>query len=154
MELHLGSGRVRAVVQASEPPQQEGQQRQQQPRQQQEQQQQQQQRGLEQPTDRGRAACGDAGSSDRGLTQQQQQQQQDGQQRLPRATVPPSQPGTRYGCERLAVPAPDGALVPLTLLTPHSRGPPGPLLLHAYGAYGEVQDLSYDPTTTVLLDRG
>ena len=61
-----------------------------------------------------------------------------------------------YRSERIFATAPDGELVPISLVyrLPFEHGAPRPLLLNGYGAYG----LSYDPGFSAnflsLLDRG
>lgn len=66
-----------------------------------------------------------------------------------------------YECNRVMVTSDDGTQVPLTILSsaaePHlqqQQQRQSPLLLHAYGAYGHVLDLSFDPNLQTLLDRG
>jgi oligopeptidase B len=52
-------------------------------------------------------------------------------------------------------PAPDGALVPLSLIWRKDRAPgPGPALLYGYGAYGVALPDSFDETRFSLIDRG
>ena len=63
---------------------------------------------------------------------------------------------TRYRAERLMATAPDGELVPISLVarvgTP--RDGTHPLLLYGYGAYGISIDASFDSARLSLLDRG
>lgn len=61
-----------------------------------------------------------------------------------------------YQVERIAAPAPDGEMVPITILS--RRGMPrngqAPLLLYGYGAYGVSSDPVFSLPATVLVDRG
>ncbi|MDJ0956155.1 MAG: prolyl oligopeptidase family serine peptidase [Arenicellales bacterium] len=61
-----------------------------------------------------------------------------------------------YVCERLSVAVKDGVRIPLTLVfqkaTRKVQNPP--VLLHAYGAYGEPLDIDFDSDLLSLLDRG
>lgn len=62
----------------------------------------------------------------------------------------------RHACERVSVPTADGVHIPLTLVhPPAARTLPGkPLVMYAYGAYGECLDIGFDPDQLSLLDRG
>ena len=63
----------------------------------------------------------------------------------------------RYRSERLFATAPDGTLVPVSLVyqLPLERpGGPRPLLLTGYGAYGVSYDPSFSSSNLSLLDRG
>jgi oligopeptidase B len=63
----------------------------------------------------------------------------------------------RYRSERLFATAPDGTLVPVSLVyqLPLERpGGPRPLLLNGYGAYGISYDPSFSSNSLSLLDRG
>ena len=62
-----------------------------------------------------------------------------------------------YRAERLAVPARDGALIPVTIvyrLERYSRDGSNPLLLYGYGSYGFSIQPFFDPERLSLLDRG
>jgi len=63
---------------------------------------------------------------------------------------------TRYGCERLAVPAADGTLIPVSVV--FRRDPPlptpAPILLTGYGAYGIPFPVGFSSNRLSLLDRG
>jgi oligopeptidase B len=61
-----------------------------------------------------------------------------------------------YRSERLQATAPDGALVPVSLVyrLPLDPGTPRPLLLSGYGAYGLSYDPAFSSNTLSLLDRG
>jgi oligopeptidase B len=62
----------------------------------------------------------------------------------------------RYGCQRLAVPAGDGAMIPVSLM--FRRDPPvtdpAPMLLTGYGAYGISYPVGFSSNRLSLLDRG
>lgn len=62
----------------------------------------------------------------------------------------------RYEVQRLFAEAPDGAMVPITLLT--RRGAPRdgsmPCLLYGYGAYGLSSDPEFSVPALTLVDRG
>jgi oligopeptidase B len=63
---------------------------------------------------------------------------------------------TRYGCERLSVPAADGTPIPVSLV--FRRDPPlatpAPMLLTGYGAYGIPFPTGFSSNRLALLDRG
>lgn len=61
-----------------------------------------------------------------------------------------------YCCERKEVTSHAGVKVPLTILYSKEAWRQGqsPGLLHVYGAYGEVLDISWCPNRLTLLDRG
>ncbi len=63
---------------------------------------------------------------------------------------------SRYGCERISVPAPDGTSVPVSLM--FRREPPvadpAPMLLTGYGAYGISYPVGFSSNRLSLLDRG
>ncbi|OWM89438.1 hypothetical protein CDL15_Pgr024186 [Punica granatum] len=61
-----------------------------------------------------------------------------------------------YCCERKEVISYDGVRIPLTILYSKEAWRQGqsPGLLHGYGAYGEVLDISWCPNRLSLLDRG
>lgn len=61
-----------------------------------------------------------------------------------------------YCCEKKEVTSCDGVEIPLTILYSKVAWQQGrsPGLLHGYGAYGEVLDISWCPDRLSLLDRG
>jgi oligopeptidase B len=61
-----------------------------------------------------------------------------------------------YAVEWTHAPAPDGARVPISLVARKDvpRDGTAPLVLRGYGAYGNVQDTTFDATQLCLLDRG
>ncbi|MFV8753531.1 S9 family peptidase [Nannocystaceae bacterium ST9] len=61
-----------------------------------------------------------------------------------------------YVTERLSAPAPDGAMVPISLVRRRDTPVDGtaPLLLDGYGAYGSSIDAEFDGELISLLDRG
>jgi oligopeptidase B len=63
---------------------------------------------------------------------------------------------SRYATERTWARAPDGALVPVSLVyrRPLARDGTRPLLLYAYGAYSFSTDAQFDSRLFSLLDRG
>ncbi|MBC5801042.1 MAG: S9 family peptidase [Candidatus Eremiobacteraeota bacterium] len=69
--------------------------------------------------------------------------------------VPNYDPGL-YATELLHAPAPDGTMIPISLV--HRRDTPrdgtAALLLYAYGSYGVSIDPAFSPARLVLLDRG
>ncbi|TAD88652.1 MAG: S9 family peptidase [Alphaproteobacteria bacterium] len=80
-----------------------------------------------------------------------------GERRLLKEQVIPSgHDPARYRVERLFAPAPDGELVPVTVLTQadHPLDGSRPLLLYAYGAYGHAMPASFSPHRFSLVDRG
>ncbi|MGZ6376919.1 MAG: S9 family peptidase, partial [Ktedonobacterales bacterium] len=73
-----------------------------------------------------------------------------------RQEIPSGYDPSPYQSERLMVFAPDGVQVPLSLVYRKDRRQDGngPLLLHAYGAYGICLDPGFDSRRLSLLDRG
>jgi oligopeptidase B len=60
-----------------------------------------------------------------------------------------------YDTERLYAPAPDGILVPISLVYRKDAAHfPNPLLLYGYGSYGFSSDPSFQANRLSLLDRG
>jgi oligopeptidase B len=61
-----------------------------------------------------------------------------------------------YRVERLAVPAPDGTLVPLSVVSPRDlpRDGSAPALLYGYGAYGLTTEAGFSSDRLSLLERG
>ncbi len=61
-----------------------------------------------------------------------------------------------YVTERLYAPAPDGTLIPLSLLYRRdtSRSGDNPLLLYGYGSYGASIDAAFSSPRLSLVDRG
>lgn len=80
-----------------------------------------------------------------------------GQRRLLKAQrIPSGHEVTDYVTQRLSVPARDGALVPVSLLWHRETTPEAntPLMLQAYGAYGECSPASFSSARLSLVDRG
>lgn len=63
---------------------------------------------------------------------------------------------SKYETRRVHARAPDGASVPISMVSARASAPSGPrpLLLYGYGAYGAIYEPSFDPTALPLLDRG
>jgi oligopeptidase B len=63
---------------------------------------------------------------------------------------------SRYGCERRAVPAPDGTPIPVSLVFRREPpvGVPAPMLLTGYGAYGIPFPVGFSSNRLSLVDRG
>jgi oligopeptidase B len=63
---------------------------------------------------------------------------------------------SRYGTERTWARAPDGVMVPLSIVyrKPLERDGRRPLLLYAYGSYGSSTDPTFSSNLLSLLDRG
>jgi oligopeptidase B len=74
---------------------------------------------------------------------------------LKRDKVPTYDP-SKYASEYIRVAARDGARVPVSIVyrKDTKRDGTAPLLLHAYGAYGESLDPGFDSNVVSLLDRG
>ena len=70
--------------------------------------------------------------------------------------VPSGHDATDYVVERLNAPAPDGELVPVTVLRRKSTPVDGsaPLLLYGYGSYGIPMAASFSTNRLSLVDRG
>ena len=75
---------------------------------------------------------------------------------LKRREVPGGFDPSRYGCERRAVPAPDGTPIPVSLVFRREppTGTPAPTLLTGYGAYGIPFPVGFSSNRLSLLDRG
>jgi oligopeptidase B len=73
-----------------------------------------------------------------------------------RQEIPSGYDPELYTSERLHVPAPDGCLVPLSLVYRKGLARDGshPLLLYGYGAYGYTSEPGFDARRLSLLDRG
>jgi oligopeptidase B len=75
---------------------------------------------------------------------------------LKRTEVPGGFDPGNYASERIAVAAPDGVQVPISLVS--RKGVPrdgsAPLLLTGYGAYGIPEPVAFSPARLALLDRG
>ncbi|HEV8612511.1 MAG TPA: S9 family peptidase [Gemmatimonadales bacterium] len=75
---------------------------------------------------------------------------------LKQQEIPGGFDAAKYGCERRAIPAPDGTPIPVSLM--FRRDPPvarpAPLLLTGYGAYGISFPVSFSSNRLSLLDRG
>ncbi len=63
---------------------------------------------------------------------------------------------SQYHSERIAAKAPDGTVVPISLVYRKGTKKDGsnPLLLYAYGSYGISQSATFSPARLSLLDRG
>ena len=76
--------------------------------------------------------------------------------RIKTQEIPSGHDPAAYETRRLWAQAPDGALVPITLLM--KRGTPldgsAPLLLYGYGAYGHALDADFSIRRLSLVDRG
>jgi len=70
--------------------------------------------------------------------------------------IPSGHESGRYVTRRLHAPAPDGALVPITLLMRRDTPTDGsaPVLLYGYGSYGHAIEASFSTRTLSLVDRG
>jgi len=70
--------------------------------------------------------------------------------------IPSGYDPSRYRTERLEARAPDGVLVPISLVYPvdFRRDGTGPLLLYGYGSYGMGLDPSFGTARLSLLNRG
>jgi oligopeptidase B len=75
---------------------------------------------------------------------------------LKKRTEVPHYDPARYLTERTWAPAPDGVLVPVSLLyrKPLAKDGRRPMLLTGYGAYGISFDPEFSPTVFSLVDRG
>jgi oligopeptidase B len=75
---------------------------------------------------------------------------------LKQREIPGGFDGSRYTCERRAIPAADGTTIPVSLV--FRRDPPvakpAPLLLTGYGAYGISFPVGFSSNRLSLLDRG
>jgi len=70
--------------------------------------------------------------------------------------IPSGYDPSQYTSERLFAPAPDGAMVPISLVY-HKDTPldgSSPLLLYGYGSYGSSQNPAFKSQRLSLLDRG
>ena len=79
-----------------------------------------------------------------------------GKQTLVQQEAAPGFDPDDYIVERLFAPAPDGQLVPITLLSRRDRPQDGSasLLLYGYGAYGISSEPLFSVPATILADRG
>jgi oligopeptidase B len=70
--------------------------------------------------------------------------------------IPSGHDPAAYVARRLQAPAPDGELVPITLLMRRDTPIDGsaPLLLYGYGSYGHAMDASFSIRSLSLVDRG
>ena len=75
---------------------------------------------------------------------------------LKQQEVPGGYDKTRYGVERLFVPAKDGAEIPVTVVYRKDKFKRGenPLFVYGYGSYGITIDDRFSVTQLPLLDRG
>jgi oligopeptidase B len=77
--------------------------------------------------------------------------------RLKQQEVPGGFDSADYASERLWVEAPDGAMVPISLVYRRDRFRAGrdmPLYIYGYGSYGYALPVGFSPTRLSLLDRG
>ncbi|MEH6789329.1 S9 family peptidase [Parasphingorhabdus sp.] len=79
-----------------------------------------------------------------------------GEQSLVAQEAAPGFEATDYVAERMFATAPDGELVPITLLSRRDtpRDGSAPLLLYGYGAYGISSEPLFSVPATILADRG
>ncbi len=70
--------------------------------------------------------------------------------------IPSGHDPAQYVTERLQAEAPDGAMVPITLLRRRDTPVDGsaPLLLYGYGSYGHAIEAGFSTRTLSLVDRG
>ncbi|MFI5223245.1 MAG: prolyl oligopeptidase family serine peptidase, partial [Nitrospirales bacterium] len=75
---------------------------------------------------------------------------------LKQKEVPGGYDRARYQVERIYAPAPDGAMIPISLvrLKTTTLDGKGPLYLYGYGAYGASNDISFDSEVFSMVDRG
>jgi oligopeptidase B len=75
---------------------------------------------------------------------------------LKRVEVPGGFDRTLYASERVQAPAPDGALVPVSLVYRKDTRKPGgnPLYVYGYGSYGYTLPIGFSSNRLSLLDRG
>ncbi|HVG45318.1 MAG TPA: S9 family peptidase [Longimicrobium sp.] len=75
---------------------------------------------------------------------------------LKKATEVPGYDPSLYASERTWARAPDGTMVPISLVyrKPLARDGSRPLLLYAYGSYGSSTDPAFSSNVLSLLDRG
>jgi oligopeptidase B len=79
-----------------------------------------------------------------------------GRARVAAAERPAAFDPARYRVERLFARSPDGATVPMTVLSRADAPRDGraPLLLYGYGAYGFCVEAEFSPAALALVDRG
>ena len=68
--------------------------------------------------------------------------------------IPSGYDPSLYVTERLHAPAPDGVLVPISLVYRKDTARPAPLVLYGYGSYGASMDPAFQANRLSLLDRG
>ena len=73
--------------------------------------------------------------------------------------IPSGYDASLYVTERLEIPARDGTMIPVSLVSRKDRdtinkGPGGPLHLYGYGAYGIAMDPGFSTTRLSLVNRG
>ncbi|MFM6931654.1 MAG: S9 family peptidase [Novosphingobium sp.] len=68
--------------------------------------------------------------------------------------IPSGYHASLYVTERLEIPARDGTLIPVSVVSRKDRAPEGPLHLYGYGAYGISIDPGFSTSRLSLVDRG
>ncbi|MEJ6010711.1 S9 family peptidase [Novosphingobium aquae] len=68
--------------------------------------------------------------------------------------IPSGYDASLYVTERLEIPARDGTLIPVSVVSRKDRAPAGPLHLYGYGAYGISIDPGFSTSRLSLVDRG
>ncbi|MFV0281123.1 MAG: S9 family peptidase [Rhodoblastus sp.] len=71
-----------------------------------------------------------------------------------RQEIPSGHDPSRYVTRRLYATAPDGAQVPISLLSRADRAGAAPCLLYGYGAYGHPTPAAFNANRLSLVDRG
>lgn len=73
---------------------------------------------------------------------------------LKQQEIPSGYDGSLYQVERIELPARDGTMVPVSIVSRKDREQGGPLHLYAYGAYGFAYPPNFSTTRLSLVDRG
>ncbi len=68
--------------------------------------------------------------------------------------IPSGFDASRYKLERLQIPARDGAMIPVSIVSLKDREAGGPLHLYAYGAYGYAIPPGFSASRFSMVDRG